>query len=58
VAAVIGQYGITISLGGASYTGVTFPVVLRQYPTYTLVPLKDDSFIEWAGSFHAFESVL
>lgn len=58
VAAVIGQYGTTISLGGASYTGTTFPVILRQYPTYTLTPIKDDSFIEWSGSFNAFESVL
>jgi hypothetical protein len=58
VAAVIGQYGTTISLGGASYTGVTFPVILREYPTYTLVPMTNDSFIQWSGAFHAFESVL
>jgi len=58
IAAVIGEYGTTISLGGASYTGVTFPVILREYPTYTLMPIKDDSFIEWKGSFNAFESVL
>lgn len=56
--AVIGQYGTTISLGGSAYTGVTFPVILREYPTYTLVPIKDDSYIEWSGSFQAFESVL
>jgi len=58
VAAVIGQYGTTISLGGASYIGVTFPVILRDYPTYTLVPMTNDSFIQWSGTFNAFESVL
>jgi hypothetical protein len=58
VSAVIGEFGTTIALGGASYTGVTFPVILREYPTYTLIPIKDDSFIEWRGSFNAFESVL
>lgn len=55
--AVIGQYGTTVSMGGSSYTGITFPVVLRDYPTYALVPMKDDSFIQWSGSFQAFESV-
>jgi len=58
VAAVIGQYGTTISMGGTSYTGVTFPVILREYPTYTLIPMTNDSFIQWGGSFKAFESVL
>ena len=58
VAAVIGQYGTTISLGGSTYTGITFPVVLRGYPTYTLVPMTNDSFIQWSGAFNAFESVL
>lgn len=58
VNAVIGQYGTTISLGGSSYTGTTFPVILREYPTYTLMPFKNDSFIQWSGSFMAFESVL
>lgn len=58
VNAVIGQYGTTISLGGSSYTGVTFPVILRNYPTYTLVPMTNDSFIQWSGNFQAFESVL
>tara|TARA_R110000868_G_scaffold411485_1_gene704488 strand:+ start:555 stop:1235 length:681 start_codon:yes stop_codon:yes gene_type:complete len=56
--AVIGQYGSTAALGGTSYTGVTFPVILREYPTYTLVPMTNDSFISWNGSFKAFESVL
>ena len=56
--AVIGQYGTTVSMGGDSYTGVTFPVILREYPTYTLVPISNDSFIQWSGSFNAFESVL
>lgn len=58
VDAVIGQYGVTISMGGNSYNGVTFPVVLREYPTYTLVPITNDSFIAWNGSFVAYESVL
>lgn len=58
VAAVIGEYGTTVSLGGSSYTGVTFPVILRDYPTYTLMPMRDDSFIAWSGDFVAFESVL
>jgi hypothetical protein len=58
VNAVIGQYGTTIALGGSSYTGVTFPVILREYPTYTLVPMTNDSFIQWSGNFQAFESVL
>lgn len=58
IAAVIGQFGLTTALGGASYTGVTFPVILREYPSYTLVPMTNDSFINWNGSFKAFESVL
>ena len=58
VNAVIGQYGTTVSMGGTTYTGITFQVVLRDYPTYTLKPITNDSFIEWSGSFRAFESVL
>jgi len=58
VNAVIGEYGTTISMGGNSYTGVTFPVILREYPTYTLVPMTNDSFVSWSGKFTAFESVL
>lgn len=58
VAAVIGEFGITAPLGGDTYTGVTFPVILREYPTYTLIPMTNDSFIQWSGSFKAFESVL
>ena len=58
ISAVIGQFGITTALGGASYTGVTFPVILREYPSYTLVPMTNDSFIQWNGNFKAFESVL
>jgi hypothetical protein len=58
VGAVIGEYGTTISLGGSTYLGVTFPVILREYPTYTLTPITNDSFINWSGSFKAFESVL
>ena len=56
--AVIGQYGTTQTLGGATYTGITFPVVLRDYPTYTLVPMTNDSFIAWNGEFKALECVL
>ena len=58
VNAVIGQYGTTVSMGGTNYTGTTFPVVLRDYPTYTLVPMTNDSVISWSGSFKAFEVVL
>ena len=58
VNAVIGQYGTTVSMGGNTYTGTTFQVVLRDYPTYTLIPMTNDSFIQWSGSFKAFESVL
>jgi len=56
--AVIGQYGTTASLGGSTYTGITFPVVLREYPVYTLVPMTNDSFISWNGEFSAVEVVL
>lgn len=56
--AVIGQYGTTTSLGGSTYTGITFPVVLREYPAYTLVPMTNDSFISWDGAFGAYEVVL
>ena len=58
VNAVIGQYGTTVSMGGSTYTGTTFQVVLRDYPTYNLVPMTNDSFIQWSGNFKAFESVL
>lgn len=57
VDAVIGQYGITVSMGGNTYIGVTFPVILRDYPVYTLVPMTNDSFIAWSGTFKAFEAV-
>jgi hypothetical protein len=56
--AVIGQYGTTVSMGGTTYTGTTFPVILQQYPQYTLVPIANDSFITWNNSFRAFEAVL
>ena len=58
VNAVIGQYGTTVSMGGNTYTGITFQVILREYPTYALVPIANDSFIQWSGNFNAFESVL
>lgn len=58
IGAVIGQYGTTVSLGGSTYTGITFPVILREYPTYTLVPMTNDSFIAWNGGFKAIEVVL
>lgn len=56
--AVIGEYGVTQTLGGANYYGVTFPIILRDYPTYTLVPMGTDAYIQWDGSFVAFEAVL
>jgi hypothetical protein len=56
--AVIGQYGITQSIGGNTFTGVTFPVILQEYPNYTLIPMTNDSFIQWSGSFKAIEAVL
>jgi hypothetical protein len=56
--AVIGQYGTTVSMGGSTYIGVTFPVILREYPTYTLMPITNDSFIAWSGEFKAMEVVL
>jgi hypothetical protein len=58
VNAVIGQYGTTISLSGTTFTGTTFPVILQQYPTYNLVPMTNDSFIQWTKTFTAFEAVL
>jgi hypothetical protein len=56
--AVIGQYGTTVSMGGSTYIGVTFPVILREYPTYTLNPITNDSFIAWDGQFKAMEVVI
>jgi hypothetical protein len=56
--AVIGEFGTTISMGGSTYTGITFPVILRDYPTYALMPYANDSYIQWSGEFKAFESVL
>jgi hypothetical protein len=40
-------------MGGDIYVGVTFPVILREYPTYTLMPMQNDSFIQWNGGFRA-----
>lgn len=56
--AVIGQYGTTVAINGSTYVGITFPVILREYPTYTLMPITNDSFIQWAGQFKAIEAVL
>ena len=58
VAPVIGQYGTTVALGGSTYTGVTFCVVAKDYPTYDLVPITNDSFISWTGVFSAMEVIL
>ena len=58
IGAVIGQYGTTTALGGSTYTGITFPVIVREYPTYNLVPMTNDSFIAWNGNFTALENVL
>jgi hypothetical protein len=57
-APVIGQYGSTVALGGSTYTGVTFCVVAKDYPTYDLVPITNDSFISWTGAFSAMEVIL
>jgi len=56
--AVIGQYGTTQTLGGATYTGTTFPVILVEYPNYTLIPMTNDSFLSWSSTFRAIEAVL
>ena len=58
IGAVIGQFGTTIVLGGNTYVGTTFPVILIEYPTYTFVPMTNDSFIAWNGTFKAIEAVL
>jgi hypothetical protein len=58
VPCVAGEFGTTVAMGGTTYTGVTFPVVLREYPTYSLVPTANDSFINWSGPFVAMEQVL
>lgn len=58
IGAVIGQYGTTTALGGSTYTGITFPVMMQNYPTTTLVPITNDSFIAWSGDFTAMEVVL
>jgi hypothetical protein len=55
---VMGQYGTTTALGGNTYTGITFCVVLKEYPTYTLTAMTNDSFIAWDGGFSAIEVVL
>jgi hypothetical protein len=56
--AVIGEFGTTVAMGGTQYTGITFPVILRDYPTYALTPYANDSYVQWSGEFKAFESVL
>lgn len=58
VPCVAGEFGTTVAMGGNTYTGVTFPVVLREYPTYSLVPITNDSYINWSGPFKALEQVL
>lgn len=58
IGAVIGEYGTTTALGGSTYTGITFPVMMTDYPTYSLVPMTNDSFINWSGEFKAIEVVL
>jgi hypothetical protein len=58
IGAVIGQYGNTVLIGGVSYVGTTFSVILREYPMYTLVPMTNDSFIQWSGPFVAMEAIL
>jgi hypothetical protein len=58
IPAVMGELGTTVSMGGNVYTGVTFQVILTDYPTYTLIPIANDSFVSWAGEFTAMEAVL
>ena len=58
VGAVLGELGTTATLGDSTYTGVTFPVILQEYPNYTLRPITNDSFIEWTGQFSAIEAFL
>ena len=58
VSAVIGEFGTTVSLGGSPYIGTTFCVILRSYPTYTLIPIQNDSFFQWSGDFVAVDSVV
>lgn len=58
VGAVIGQYGTTTIINGSTFTGITFPVIMREYPTYTLIPMTNDSYIQWSGNFRALEAVL
>ena len=58
VSAVIGEFGTTVALGNTPYIGTTFCVRLRNYPTYTLIPIQNDSYIQWSGDFVAFESVV
>ena len=57
---VVGEYGITRFIGNgyayAQYTGVSFPVILREYPSYSLIPMTNDSFIQWNGDFTAMEN--
>lgn len=58
IGAVIGEYGTTATMGGSTYTGITIPVILKEYPDYTLIPIKDDSFVSWNGAFKAMEIVI
>lgn len=58
VSCVIGEHGETINFGEQTFDGVTFPVILREYPTYTLIPITNDSYIQWNGAFNAFENVV
>jgi len=58
IPAVFGQFGETVAMGGNNYVGITFQVILMEYPTYTLIPFKSDSYIQWNGAFKAFEAVL
>ncbi|MEI8138220.1 MAG: hypothetical protein WCH21_12920, partial [Bacteroidota bacterium] len=32
IPAVIGQYGTTVEMGGSNYIGITFPIILKNYP--------------------------
>jgi hypothetical protein len=57
IGAVIGEFGTTVPMAGTEYLGVAFQVVLRDYPTYQLMPYANDSYINWTGQFRALEIV-
>jgi hypothetical protein len=51
------QVGLYSYMGTTTFTGITCQVILREYPTYTLMPITNDSYIAWGGEFKAMEAV-